>query len=80
MQPALVREGIFANIGRMAVVGAVEPLIHHPRDMRELAQILATEARFIAHLEHQGGQQGDEIRIPAALAQSVERALHLPDP
>ena len=61
----------------MTVMRAIEPLVHHPRDMGELAQIVLAQAGFKAHLEYQAGQQADQIGVAAALTQAVQGALDL---
>jgi hypothetical protein len=52
-------------------------------EMRETAQLLdahaGLEMQGVVRLQHQRRNERDEIGIAAALAQAVERALHLPD-
>ena len=82
MDAGLGGEGIFADIGRVTVGGAVEPLVERVRDLRQLLQLRVGDAdvEFVGkfRLELQRRDDGDEIGVAAALAQPVERALDLP--
>ena len=61
----------------------VEQLVEPVRERRQLLQAVGIDRGFepvgIMGLERQGGDEGDEIGIAAALADAVQRALNLAD-
>ena len=77
MQAGLVGEGAGADVGGVPVGNAIEPLVHRARDLGQTAQPRLRHAGRIAQLEHQRRDQGDQIGVAAALAEAVQRALHL---
>ena len=81
MDAGLGGEGALADIGRVAVGGAVEPLVERVRDLRQLLERGVGDADLEAfrefRLELERRDDRDEIGVAAALAQAVERALDL---
>ena len=79
MDAGLGGEGTLAHIGRLLVGRAVQELVEGARDVGEALQALGIDAGLEAlgemRLQHQGGDDGDEVGIAAALADAVERAL-----
>src|SRR5262249_16592943 len=78
VHPALVREGRVAYVWLRRPRLAVGELGREARDVAELAKIRFGDA-VEAHLQDQARDDGDEVRIAAALAEAVESPLHLPD-
>ena len=82
MDAGLGGERALADIGRVAVRGAVEQFVERVRDAGEARQRLVRHADLelvgIFRLELQRRDDGDEIGVAAALAEPVERALNLP--
>ena len=82
MNAGLGGEGGGADIGRMAVRRAVEQFVEGARDRGDLAQRLGRDAGLEMirklRLQRQRRDEGDEIGVAAALAEPVQRALHLP--
>ena len=82
MDARLGREGALADIGRVAVGGAIEEVVERARHARDVAERLVRyadlEALGIFGLELQRRNDGDEIGVAAAFAEAVERALDLP--
>ena len=76
MQPALVREGAVADVGLPLVRLNVRQLVEKLRHLAELFELRRAHA-FLAHLQLQVGDHGDQIDVAAALAEAVDRALHL---
>ena len=82
MDARLGREGALADIGRVAVGGAIEEVVERARHARDLAESRVRyadlEALGIFGLELQRRNDGGEIGVAAAFAEAVERALDLP--
>ena len=74
MQSTFVREGSEADVGRTDVMRHVGELVH---EVGEFAQAGEIEAEVDAHLDLQGGHDGDEVAVSDAFAVAVDRALHL---
>ena len=82
MNAGLGGEGAFADIGRVAVGRAVEPLVERVRDMRRASASCASDTPIskrsrVFRLQLQRRDDGNQIGVAAALAQAVERALDL---
>src|SRR6266446_2403846 len=76
VQPALVREGALPDEG-LALVGLqVGELADQMGDLRELLQLRGRHA-VIPVLQLQHGDHRHQVRVPTALAEAVDRALHL---
>src|SRR6266571_1441873 len=76
VQPALVREGALPDEG-LALVGLqVGELVDQMGDLRELLQLRGRHA-VIPVLQLQHRDHRHQVRVPAALAEAVDRALHL---
>src|SRR6266403_2048589 len=76
VQPALVREGALPDEG-LALVGLqVGELVDQVGDLRELLQLRGRHA-VIPVLQLQHRDHRHQCRVPAALAEAVDRALHL---
>ena len=82
MDARLGREGALADIGRVAVGGAIEEVVERARHARDLAESRVRytdlEALGIFGLELQRRNDGGEIGVAAAFAEAIERALDLP--
>ena len=76
VQARLVREGVLAHVGLGGVGHAVEQLVHEVRRLGQARQVLGREQRH-AHLQLQVRDYRDEVRIARALADAVDRALHV---
>src|SRR6266566_133223 len=76
VQPALVREGALPDEG-LALVGLqVGELVDQMGDLRELLQLRGADAVMpVLQLQHRDHRH--QVRVPAALAEAVDRALHL---
>lgn len=70
-------KGAVADEGGIAVGRPVQPLVEHARHMGQMAQVVLGHPGFKAHLQHQIGNDADQIGVAAALAQAVQRALDL---
>ena len=74
-------ECALADIGRVAVRGAVEQFVERVRDAGEMRQRCRPTRRYrivgVFLLQLQRRDDGDEIGVAAALAEPVERALDL---
>ncbi len=77
VQPGLVREGSRPHIGLLRVRREVREL---RGEMRDLGQAGELRVRHDVHAELQleVGDDGDDVRVAAALAPAVEASLHLP--
>ena len=73
VHPALVRERVLAHVGLVRVGRQVEHLRDH---VRGLGQTLERRQAGEAHLELQVRDDRDQVRVAAALAVAVHRALH----
>ena len=75
-------EGRGADIGRVPVRRAVEQFVEGARDVGDLPQRLRRDAGLETlgefGLQSQRRDEGHEIGVAAALAEAVQRALHLP--
>ena len=80
VQPALVGERAVAHVGRVGQRRPVQPLVEQPRDVGEPRQLVLADADLEVGLEHEGGDQRDQVGVAAALAQAVEGALNLARP
>ena len=82
MNAGLGGEGRRPDIGRVPVRRAVEHFVEGARDVRDLAQSLRRHAGLETlrelRLQSQRGDEADKIGVAAALAQTIQRALHLP--
>ena len=82
MDAGLGGKGALADIRRVAIGAAVEPLVQRVRDVRELLQRGVADAdvegvgEFGLQLERRDDRH--QIGVAAALAEPVERALDLP--
>ena len=74
VHPALVGERVPPDPGLVGVRCEVADLVHHVRGLGERRELLVRHA-FVAELELEGRQDRHEVRVPAALAQPVHRAL-----
>src|SRR2546426_3425738 len=76
VEPALVREGALADEG-LALVGLqVGELVDQMRDLGELLELCGRHAVMpVLQLQHRDHRH--QVRVPAALAEAVDRALHL---
>ena len=77
VQAALVRERRLADVRRVADRRAVQPLVEQARHVRKPGQIDRRQPGLEAHLQLQGRDDGDQVGVAAALAEAVQRALHL---
>src|SRR5437870_33301 len=76
VQASLVREGALPDEG-LALVGLqVGELVDQMGDLRELLQLRGRHA-VIPVLQLQHRDHRHQVRVPAALAEAVDRALHL---
>ena len=75
-------EGRRPDIGRVAVRRAIEQFVEGARDRGDLAQRLSGDAGLETlrqrRLQSQRWDETDQIGVAAALAKTVQRALHLP--
>ena len=76
VHPALVREGVLADVRLIGVGRAVEQLVEVVRRLGERREPVRRQAR-VAQLQLQVGDDRDEVRVAAALAIAVHRALHV---
>src|SRR5213078_968637 len=76
VEPALVSEGALSDEG-LALVGLqVGELVDQVGDLRELLQLRGADAVMpVLQLQHRDHRH--QVRVPAALAEAVDRALHL---
>src|SRR5437870_902462 len=76
VEPALEREGALADEG-LALVGLqVGELVDQTRDLGELLELCGRHAVMpVLQLRHRDPRH--QVRVPAALAEAVDRALHL---
>ena len=83
MDAGLGRESAVANIRRMAVRPAVQPLVEFMRYTEKILHLLVGHADLefvgVLGLELQGRDDRNQIGVAAALAEAVERALDLAD-
>ena len=79
---ALMRERRFANIGRVPVGLAVQKLVELAGKRGQRGERFRGDAGFeaarIVLLQDQGWDDRGEVRVAAALAEPVQRALDLP--
>src|SRR5438132_7650306 len=76
VEPALVREGALADEG-LALVGLeVGELVDQMRDLGELLELCGRHA-VVPVLQLQHRDHRHQVRVPAALAEAVDGALHL---
>src|SRR6266850_606734 len=75
---ALVGERGIPHVGLRGPRLAVGQLGDEPGDVAQLAQVVARNA-LEPHLQHQVGDDRDEVGVAAALAVAVERPLHVAD-
>src|SRR5262249_61663571 len=69
-------KGALYDVG-LALVGLrVGELVDQPRDVGELRQMLRADARP-SPLQLERGDERDQVRVAAPLAEPVHRALHL---
>ena len=84
VKPRLVREGGTAHIGRLAHGHAVEDVVERSAELGQPLQRVDGDPGLIAAgigvLEQKRRDQRRQVGIPTALAQSVQRALHLSCP
>mmetsp|Transcript_26884 Transcript_26884/g.48655 ORF Transcript_26884/g.48655 Transcript_26884/m.48655 type:complete len:297 (+) Transcript_26884:209-1099(+) len=82
MQPCLMRKGGGAHEGRLLLRHAVQDIVQHPADPRQLFERLLADAGVeltgIGFLEQQDRDQCRQVCIATTLAQPVQRALNLP--
>src|SRR5262245_54328908 len=82
MNAGFGREGAFAYIRGVAVWRAIEPLVERMRHMGQFLERCLSDANVETvgklRLELQCRDDGNEVRIAAPLAKSVERTLDLP--
>src|SRR5215216_5307869 len=75
-------EGALAHIGSVPVGGTVKQLVECMRDLGEPLELLLRHANLetvgIIRFQLQRRDDGHEISVAAALAQSIERTLDLP--
>ena len=81
--PALVAKARGADIGRVPVRRAVEEFVEGARltcvsSRKLLGGDADLETLGVVRLQQQRRDEGDEIGVAAALAEAVQRALHLP--
>ena len=76
VQPRLVREGMLADVRLGGVGGAVEELVDEVRRLGEARQLLGRK-HLSTHLQLQVGDHRDQVGVAGALADAVDRALHL---
>ena len=83
MQPRLVGEGGGADVRRGAEGDAVQDVVEEAGGAGEALEVFLGDAcfetAFVGFLEEERGDQRGEVRVPAALAEAVERALDLAD-
>ena len=81
MDAGLGGEGAFADIRRVPVGAAVEPLVQRVRDVREFLQRGVADADVesvgVFRLQFQRRNDRHQVGVAAALAEPVERALDL---
>ena len=77
VQAALMGEGARADIGSTAVGRHVQPVVEQARQVREPLHRAVLQPGVEAHLQHEVRDQRDHVGVAAALAQPVDRALHL---
>ncbi len=81
VQPGLVGEGAGTDVGRAAQRHAVEDIVKLARDLGKRDRLRLGHAdiisRAVGFLEQQRRDQGDQVGVAAALAEAIERALHL---
>src|SRR5713101_7293723 len=75
---ALVGKGRIADVRLRTPRLAVGQLRHEARDVAQLAEVLPGDA-VEAHLDHDVGDDRDEVRVAAALAVAVDRPLDVVD-
>src|SRR6266851_2784053 len=75
---ALVGERGVAHVGLGRPRLAVGQLGHEAGDVAQLAQVLGRDA-LEPHLQHEIGDDRDEVGVAAALAVTVDRPLHVAD-
>ena len=76
VQAGLVREGVLADVGLGRVRRAVEQLVDEVGGLGQAREPLRRE-HLDAHLQLQVGDDRDEVGVPGALADAVDRPLHL---
>src|SRR5437870_7823114 len=76
VQPALVREGALPDEGLALVRLQVGELVDQVGDLGELLELRGADAvPAVLQLQHRDHRH--QVRVPAALAEAVDRALHL---
>ena len=76
VQARLVREGVLADVRLRGVGRAVEQLVDEVRRLGQPREALGRE-HLAAHLQLQVGDDRDQVGVAGALADAVDRALHL---
>jgi hypothetical protein len=74
VHPALVGEGVLAHVGLVGIGQEVEQLVRVVGGLREPGEPLRRDA-VVAQLELEVRDDRHQVRVPAALAVAVERAL-----
>ncbi len=78
VQAALVREGVAPHVGLVGVGRDVAELGDEVRDLGQPGEVLVGDA-VAAHRQLEGGDDGAEVGVAAALPVAVDRALDVED-
>ena len=78
VKAALMGESRFADIGCLRIGRAVQPVVQHSGQAHQLGKARFRNPRFIAKLQNERRDQGNQVGIAASLAKTVDRALYLP--